>query len=349
MPASSRRFSLFIPVVLVVLVILLAVSSSGAGSLTPPGAPASTDKPIAETEPRIMLSAATTPGDGNSTFKITQAGSYYLGGNLTGTSGKAGIEIAASNVTVDLRGFALLGVGGSLSGVVVNLASNRNVRVMNGTTSSWGRYGVELAGDGGLIDRISATGCGFGGIYGAVGAVVTHCIANANNSFGILAGPTATIESSVAMETTGIGISALTSSVVSHCTAYRNDSQGILLDGGSIVTSCTVRENGNDGIRVGGNCRIVGNTSENNGQSSAGAGIYVNGSFSRIEDNHVSGNNNWGLRVDGVRNFAVRNTANGNGPGGGDFFFQAPNTYGQVEDESGGSVLVTNPWSNFRL
>ena len=345
MPMSFRRFTLSI---IFALAWVVAIRSSVAGSLTPPGSPAPTNKPIAEAEPRTMLSASTTPGDANSVLKITQPGSYYLGGNLTGASGKHGIEIAASNVTVDLRGFALVGVGGSLSGVVVELATYRSVRVMNGTTSGWGHYGVELGGDGGQIDRISATGCGFGGIYGAYGAVVSNCTANANTTNGITAGPAAVIRDCVALENTFSGISALTSSVVSGCTSFRNDQHGILLDGGSVVSGCTVRENGIDGIRVGNSCRIVGNTADQNGQASAGAGIHVTGTYSRIEDNHVSSNNSYGLRVDGVRNFSVRNTANGNAPGG-DYFFQAPNTYGQVEDESGGSILVANPWSNFKL
>ena len=53
-------------------------------------------------------------------FKITQPGSYYLTSNVTGVAGKAGIEVTAPNVTIDLRGFELLGVPGSLAGIDLN-------------------------------------------------------------------------------------------------------------------------------------------------------------------------------------------------------------------------------------
>ena len=89
-----------------------------AGPLSPPGGPvASTGKTLTEVEPRIAVNATNTPGTATSLFKITQPGSYYLTGNITGVSGKNGIEIAASGVSLDLTGFDLSGVPGSLDGV----------------------------------------------------------------------------------------------------------------------------------------------------------------------------------------------------------------------------------------
>jgi hypothetical protein len=75
------------------------------GPLTPPGAPAPTMKTLQQVEPRIEINATNTPGDADSIFKITEPGSYYLTGNVAGVSGKHGIEIAASDVTLDLMGF----------------------------------------------------------------------------------------------------------------------------------------------------------------------------------------------------------------------------------------------------
>src|ERR1051325_5982475 len=76
------------------------------GNLAPPGAPAPTMKSLAQIEPRTPISSLP--------FSITQPGSYYLSGNLTGTTG---ITIAASGVTLDLNGFEL--VGGAGSGILV--------------------------------------------------------------------------------------------------------------------------------------------------------------------------------------------------------------------------------------
>src|SRR5262245_7050708 len=71
-----------------------------AGPLTPPACPvASSYKTLAEVEPRVAINAANTPGTGTCLFKITAPGSYYLTGNITGASGRHGIEISSSNVT----------------------------------------------------------------------------------------------------------------------------------------------------------------------------------------------------------------------------------------------------------
>src|SRR5678815_4185257 len=83
------------------------------GLLTPPGTPAPTMKTLDQVEPRVAINATNTPGDTDSLFKITQPGSYYLTGNITGVAGKHGIAIAASGVTVDLNGFDVAGVPGS--------------------------------------------------------------------------------------------------------------------------------------------------------------------------------------------------------------------------------------------
>ena len=43
-----------------------------------------------------------------------------LAGTLTGVSGQSGITIASDNVSVDLDGHALVGVAGSLDGILVS-------------------------------------------------------------------------------------------------------------------------------------------------------------------------------------------------------------------------------------
>ncbi len=87
---------------------------SRAGPLDPPAGPVTpTYKTLTEVEPRVAINAANTPGNSTCIFRITQPGSYYVTGNITGVSGKNGLEIGASNVTVDLNGYAVTGVPGS--------------------------------------------------------------------------------------------------------------------------------------------------------------------------------------------------------------------------------------------
>src|SRR3990170_4156468 len=128
------------------LTLLIAVGFfASAGSLTPPAGPiTSTMKTLTEVEPRIAINATNTPGDADSLFKITQPGSYFLTGNITGLIGKHGVEIAASGITLDLNGFDLVGVAGSLDGVSVTVGSLTNIAVVHGSVRSWGGEGVDL-------------------------------------------------------------------------------------------------------------------------------------------------------------------------------------------------------------
>ena len=49
---------------------------------------------------------------------IDEPGSYFLSRDVTGVAGQNGIIINASDVTIDLNGFALIGVPGSLRGTI---------------------------------------------------------------------------------------------------------------------------------------------------------------------------------------------------------------------------------------
>ncbi|GAG42986.1 unnamed protein product, partial [marine sediment metagenome] len=113
---KQRRTKMMVS--LVVLVGLLIVPTvSQAGDLNPPGPPAPTMKTLDEVEPRIPIGPETTPGDANSLYVITERGSYYLTGNITGVGGKNGIEINSNDVTLDLKGFALIGMPESVDGI----------------------------------------------------------------------------------------------------------------------------------------------------------------------------------------------------------------------------------------
>ena len=79
---------------------LASTSLWAQSDLTPPGEPGPTMKTLDQVEARIIVNATNTPGDGSNTFIISQPGSYYLTGNLTGEKGKHGISVQADDVTV---------------------------------------------------------------------------------------------------------------------------------------------------------------------------------------------------------------------------------------------------------
>ena len=152
-----------------------------AGPLSPPAGPvASSYKTLSEIEPRVAISAANTPGDAVSVYRITQPGSYYLTGNFTVPSGKTGIEVAAQNVSIDLGGFVISGAAGSLNGVASVTATFDNVRVRNGAVQGLGQHGVDLyTSHGGGIENVHARGCGGYGISSNMGGYLRSCTATA--------------------------------------------------------------------------------------------------------------------------------------------------------------------------
>src|SRR5262249_18950266 len=84
-------------------------------------------------EPRIPISLLP--------FVITNSGSYFLTTNLVGASGENGIIISNDNVTLDLRGFSMIGGSAIGSGIYVPSAQ-KNISVRNGKLRGWQDYGI---------------------------------------------------------------------------------------------------------------------------------------------------------------------------------------------------------------
>jgi len=228
-----------------------------AGPLDPPAGPvASTGKTLAEIEPRIAVNPTNTPGDADSIFKISQPGSYYLTGNITGAIGKHGVEITASGVTLDLNGFDLAGVPamGSFDAVSATEGSLSNITVSNGSVRGWGRHGIDLGTFGPAncrVERVLARGNVGHGIHAGGGGTVSDCVAHNNTQTGIVGLTVLNCTASV----NAVGINA---TIVSNCVAYLNTANGI---GGTTITDC-VASNNAIGFRVGGtitNCTAIGN------------------------------------------------------------------------------------------
>ncbi len=328
------------------------------GSLTPPGAPAPTMKTLAQIEPRTPISAAP--------FTISQPGSYYLTTNLTGVSGSRGITITASDVTLDLGGFAVIGVPGSLDGINV-LSIRTNVTVGNGTVRGWSGDGVDVnnayrttlrsmracansgsgiySGIGSVVSECIATGNGNDGIHIAGESVVRDCVAMENGGFGIYTASLSTVINCTANFNTNSGIVSDGSGLVSGCTANRNSAHGISLWSGGDVTSCVAEGNIINGIVVSSMCRVIGNSCTGNGAGAgAGAGVRITGNSCRVEDNNVTGND-WGVRVDIAGNFIVRNTARGNGT---NYLTSGTQTIGPIITATG-TITTNSPWANFEF
>jgi parallel beta-helix repeat protein len=286
-------------------------STANAGPLNPPLGPIqSTPGP----EPRIPINAANTPGTATALFRITQPGSYYLTANITGVSGKHGIEIAADGVTIDLMGFDLLGVPGvgSFSGVIKGSAGVRNITIRNGSVRNWSLNGINLSANGlatgGHIDSVNASGNSSAGIMVGINFTIHNCTATENNFTGIITGMGCTITGCTAGINGSNGFSVGTGCLVTNCTATGNGIDGILAAGGSTVTNCCASGNGRHGIAPNGSCLIRGNSCRSH---TAGAGIRIFFSDNRVEANSCIGNS-VGVQALTSGNFIAANTCAGN-------------------------------------
>jgi len=330
---------------------MLAVSCSASGvavggDLNPPAGP------IAPTQ-RTPLGANTTPGDADSTFRIGAGGSYFLTGDVVGEVGKAGIEIAADNVSLDLSGFTLSGVAGSLDGISVP-AAQFNLSIHDGVIRGWGEDGLDARlCRNSRVERLRASHNAVNGLYigqqhnvtppspTTGGNSLVDCTAEGNGIDGLVTGANVIVRGCVASANIGVGIRANAGCTVADCTASKN-SVGIAAGAGTTVRHCTTLFNtpgmfSGAGISLGENSVAIGNTSAsnaygilatgqntvvannscyNNRNSGSGVGISMSGAGGRIEGNALS-INDIGIQAE-VRTQILNNTVMSSGPGSSD-------------------------------
>lgn len=329
-------------------IVALASGRATAGPLNPPsGAVASTGKTITEAEPRTAVNSTNTPGDADSIYRISQAGSYYLTANILTTNSKNAIKIAASGVTLDLNGFQIAGFGGLAGIVPLNTAVERIV-IRNGrifgtvggiilssipgvvvegvSAESCLGYGIFLgpqahiercvvidntigmfAGEGSCIRDCRASDNSGIGIYTGAGCSVSGCVSNNNGSSGFDIGTCCTVTACAAKGNTASGIRVSNTATVIGCSAEFNDGDGIAGSFNSSILDCTTFANGSNGISVQRACLIRGNSCIDNGSDTAGSGIRVTTDECRIEGNNCIRNYR-GIYVSGSGSIIIANT-----------------------------------------
>lgn len=257
-----------------------AAFPAAAGPLTPPAGPvAPTYRTLAEIEPRKPISQPAQPASPEAVVIIDAPGSYYLTGNIV-ANGRTGIHIAANNVTLDLNGFAVLGVNAAeFPGISGDDSYLHNIRVFNGTISNFAA-GVALAADNPVIEDLRIGNCAMGistsssyagvcrrnTMFGLTDAAISmgEAALIADNQIRYELGAT----SPDAAITTGSGSRIVGNTV--------HTAPGVGIDGGdgSHIDSNVILRPGAAGIFAGAHARVTGNTIRHAGRrDNTSAGI----------------------------------------------------------------------------
>lgn len=166
-------------------------ASQAQGSLAPPGPPGATMLTLSQVQPRIPVDVVHTPGNSSTEFLIATPGSYYLTTNIIGVSTEYGIEITASDVTLDLNGFSMIGPATANSGIIV-FSGVTNTVIRNGIINGWSSVNEDIFSEANnvTIENMSVSGAGYGIACLGLGGAIRNCTVSLNVEYGIyVAGP----------------------------------------------------------------------------------------------------------------------------------------------------------------
>jgi hypothetical protein len=198
------------------------------------------DDGVIEINQAKVLAGGITPGDTPGfPATLTQPGSYRLTGNLDRTGvalSTTAIVINASDITLDLGGFTLLGpavcsgtpvTGCTNTGTgdgILAVSDYENVTVRNGTVRGMPRSGVRVLGPSSIVERVRALSNGLHGMELSRG-VVSGSVGSGNLQDGISAS-TSLVEGSIAIDNGSDGIDTALG-LVTGCQAASNGAFGL--------------------------------------------------------------------------------------------------------------------------
>lgn len=237
---------------------------------------------------------------------ISAPGSYFLTGNVIGTAANHGIAISANNVTLDLRGFSVIGVPGSLDGITLTAANRVNITIHGGTVRGWGQDGIDLSnavnaclgdvqsvgngGDGilmrgGQLSKVQSRANGGSGVVASGNLIISNSYIESNSTHGISATGGVLITNSTIGSNAAKGVELGSGSVIRDSIISGNTLAGVDADGpGTLIANNLIRGNSGHGITIGDQVTVMNNVLNGNG------GITNSNIFINADRNHVEGN-----------------------------------------------------------
>ncbi|HEV3364069.1 MAG TPA: right-handed parallel beta-helix repeat-containing protein, partial [Acidimicrobiia bacterium] len=219
-----------------------------------------------------------------------------------------GIVIGASNITLDLAQFRVLGMGSPSSVGIRVREPHHRVRITNGTVAGFDQDGVSVWTSDNVIDRLAVRGNGFRiALQGNRNNQVRGNVIIGNLVNGIVTRVSSdnTIETNVIAQTRlGDGI-FIGGSVVLN---------GVVVPvSGNRVIGNSILNNARDGVLTSSTSAEIRGNSIRNNRGNGVFGITANINLPQccavIHRNHIFGNGANGVLVQGTNNTIVANTA----------------------------------------
>lgn len=246
----------------------LSAAFAFGGDLNPPPGPvAPTMKTLEEVEPSTPIN--TLPGNQQAVHIITAPGAYHLTGNITSQgAGRYAIVSGAPGVTIDLRGFAIIGNSNeTLPAIQLSPAS----RVHNGTIAFCGGGGVGTLSNSVIEDVIFENVRGGPVIQASRGTSIRRCTFRLSDPMelddGTMLSGIHTQDMDEAIVSPGAnGVTILDSLFDGQNTS--GSGSVIVLGDDAKLGNVIVREEGNTGLTAGNNASVIACTFSGNGTSS---------------------------------------------------------------------------------
>lgn len=141
---------------------------------------------LSQVQPRIPVDTIHTPGNSATEYLITTPGSYYLTTNIIGVSSENGIEIEASDVTLDLNGFSMIAPAAANTAILI-FSGITNTVIRNGIISGWSSLNDDIFSEANnvTIENMSVSGASMGIACLGAGGVVRSCTVSLDGTYGI--------------------------------------------------------------------------------------------------------------------------------------------------------------------